>query len=310
MSSAIEVAGLTKRYDDRTVVDSISFSVGHGECFGILGPNGAGKTTTLEMIEGLRRPDDGSVSVLGSSPWPRNTALLGRIGVQLQASAFIEHLTAIQQLRTVTDLYGVPTTRAEEVLAQVDLTDAADRDVDALSGGQRQRLSIACALVHRPEVLFLDEPSAGLDPGARRNLWDVVRTARSDDTTVVLTTHHMDEAEHLCDRVAIMDRGEILAIDTPAELIRQLNAPTRLMLPPDALSVEDAGRVDGVESVEHDAGALTLVTRRAADSIQALATIDALDGLQVRSGTLEDVFIALTGRHLVDPSEDPARGPT
>ncbi len=306
VSSAIEVAGLTKRYDDRTVVDSISFSVGHGECFGILGPNGAGKTTTLEMIEGLRRPDGGSVSVLGSGPWPRDTTLLGRIGVQLQASAFIEHLTAIQQLRTVTDLYGVPTTRAEEVLAQVGLTDAADRDVDALSGGQRQRLSIACALVHRPEVLFLDEPSAGLDPGARRNLWEVVRTARSDDTTVVLTTHHMDEAEHLCDRVAIMDRGEILAIDTPAELIRQLDAPTRLMLPPDALTVEDAGRVDGVESVERDAGALTLVTRRAADSIQALASIGALDGLQVRSGTLEDVFITLTGRHLADPTEGPA----
>ncbi len=306
MSSAIEVAGLTKRYDDRTVVDAIDFSVGHGECFGILGPNGAGKTTTLEMIEGLRRPDGGSVSVLGSSPWPRGTTLLRRIGVQLQASAFIEHLSAIQQLHTVTDLYGVPTARAVEVLAQVGLADAADRDVDALSGGQRQRLSIACALVHHPEVLFLDEPSAGLDPVSRHNLWDVVRSVRSDDTTVVITTHHMDEAEQLCDRVAIMDRGEILAIDTPAELVRQLDAPTRLMLPPDAMSIDDARHIDGVESVEHDAGALTLVTRRAADSIQALAAVGSLDGLQVRSGTLEDVFITLTGRHLGDQAEETA----
>ena len=304
VGSAIEVAGLTKRYDGRTVVDSISFEVRRGECFGILGPNGAGKTTTLEMVEGLRRPDGGTVSLLGTSPWPRDTSLLRRIGVQLQATAFIEHLTSIEQLRTVTDLYGVPATRAEEVLEQVGLTDAADRDVDALSGGQRQRLSIACALVHRPEVLFLDEPSAGLDPGARRNLWDVVRTARRDDTTVVLTTHHMDEAEQLCDRVAIMDRGEILALDTPAELVRRLDAPTRLMLPPGSLSDDQAHGVDGVESVERDAGAVTLVTRRAADSIQALAALGTLDGLQVRSGTLEDVFISLTGRQLAEPTEE------
>jgi ABC-2 type transport system ATP-binding protein len=305
MHLAIEVRDLTKRYGDLLAVDGVSFRVEPGECYGILGPNGAGKTTTLETIEGLRPADSGTVSVLGMSPWPRNTALLGRIGVQLQGSAFIEHLSAIEQLRTVTDLYGVPRGRAEEVLDQVGLADAADQDIDELSGGQRQRLSIACALVHRPEVLFLDEPSAGLDPTARRNLWDVLTSVRAADTTVVLTTHFMDEAEVLCDRVAIMERGRILAEDTPAELVRQLDAPTRLLLPPTALDAHDAASIDGVDRIDQDAGALTLVTRRPADVLAALARIEVLDGLQVRSGTLEDVFVALTGRPLLPHVDEP-----
>ncbi len=303
MTAAIEVRDLTKRYDELLAVDRITFRVERGECYGILGPNGAGKTTTLETVEGLRRPDGGSVEVLGMSPWPRNTALLRRIGVQLQGTAFIEHLSAIEQLRTVTDLYGVPRARAAEVLDQVGLADAADRDIDDLSGGQRQRLSIACALAHRPEVLFLDEPSAGLDPTARRNLWDVLASVRADDTTVVLTTHYMEEAEVLCDRVAVMEGGRILAEDTPAELVRQLDAPTRLLLPPSALTVERASAIHGVDRADQDAGALTLVTRRPAEVLAELARMEALDGLQVRSGTLEDVFVSLTGRPLVDDEE-------
>jgi ABC-2 type transport system ATP-binding protein len=303
VTAAIEVRDLTKRYDELLAVDGVGFRVERGECYGILGPNGAGKTTTLEMVEGLRRADGGTVEVLGMSPWPRNTALLRRIGVQLQGTAFIEHLSAIEQLRTVTDLYGVPRARAEEVLDQVGLADAADQDIDELSGGQRQRLSIACALVHRPEVLFLDEPSAGLDPTARRNLWDVLTSVRADDTTVVLTTHYMEEAEVLCDRVAVMERGRILAEDTPAELVRQLDAPTRLLLPPSALTVARAESIDGVDTTEQDAGALTLVTRRPAEVLAELARIEALDGLQVRSGTLEDVFVSLTGRPLLDDPE-------
>jgi ABC-2 type transport system ATP-binding protein len=303
VTAAIEVRDLTKRYDELLAVDRITFRVERGECYGILGPNGAGKTTTLETVEGLRRPDGGSVEVLGMSPWPRNTALLRRIGVQLQGTAFIEHLSAIEQLRTVTDLYGVPRARAAEVLDQVGLADAADRDIDDLSGGQRQRLSIACALAHRPEVLFLDEPSAGLDPTARRNLWDVLASVRADDTTVVLTTHYMEEAEVLCDRVAVMEGGRILAEDTPAELVRQLDAPTRLLLPPSALTVERASAIHGVDRADQDAGALTLVTRRPAEVLAELARMEALDGLQVRSGTLEDVFVSLTGRPLVDDEE-------
>ena len=305
MSWAIEVDGLTKRYDELTAVDAVSFRVRRGECFGILGPNGAGKTTTLEMVEGLRRADSGTISVLGESPWPRNPDLLRRIGVQLQGSAFIEHLSAIEQLRTVTDLYGVERARAEQVLAQVGLADAAGRDVDELSGGQRQRLSIACALVHRPEVLFLDEPSAGLDPTARRTLWDVLRAVRSEDTTVVLTTHYMEEAEVLCDRVAIMERGRVLADATPAELVRQLDAPTRLLLPPHALPRAQADALPWVEATLLDAGALTLLTRQPAQLLAQLAEMGALDGLQVRSGTLEDVFVSLTGRGLLESDADP-----
>lgn len=298
MTTVIEVRDLQKRYGELAAVDGVSFRVERGECFGILGPNGAGKTTTLEMVEGLRCADGGSIEVLGMASWPRNPTLLRRIGVQLQGTAFIEHLSAIEQLRTVTDLYGVSRSRAEEVLEQVGLADTADRDIDDLSGGQRQRLSIACALVHRPEVLFLDEPSAGLDPSARRTLWDVLESVRSDDTTVVLTTHYMEEAEVLCDRVAIMERGRILADDTPAELVRQLDAPTRLLLPPHAMTVDEAADLVGVDRVEADEGSLTLVTRVPADVLGRLAALDALDGLQVRSGTLEDVFISLTGREL------------
>ena len=304
MATAIEVRDLTKRYGELVAVAGVSFRVERGECFGILGPNGAGKTTTLEMIEGIRRPDAGTVEVLGASPWPRNPALLRRVGVQLQATAFIEHLSAIEQLRTVTDLYDVPHARAGEVLDQVGLSACADQDVDDLSGGQRQRLSIACALVHSPEVLFLDEPSAGLDPGARRTLWDVLTSVRAQGTTVVLTTHYMDEAEVLCDRVAVMEGGRILAEDSPAELVRELDAPTRLLLPPAALRLEVAREIDGVDDVEQVAGAMTLVTRRPADVLSRLTALEALDGLQVRSGTLEDVFVALTGRTLADPGTD------
>jgi ABC-2 type transport system ATP-binding protein len=304
MATAIEVRDLTKRYGELVAVAGVSFRVERGECFGILGPNGAGKTTTLEMIEGIRRPDAGTVEVLGASPWPRNPALLRRVGVQLQATAFIEHLSAIEQLRTVTDLYDVPHARAGEVLDQVGLSACADQDVDDLSGGQRQRLSIACALVHSPEVLFLDEPSAGLDPGARRTLWDVLTSVRAQGTTVVLTTHYMDEAEVLCDRVAVMEGGRILAEDSPAELVRELDAPTRLLLPPAALRLEVAREIDGVDDVEQVAGAMTLVTRRPADVLSHLTALEALDGLQVRSGTLEDVFVALTGRTLADPGTD------
>ena len=298
MRAAIEVVDLRKTYGDTRAVDGVGFSVESGECFGILGPNGAGKTTTLEMVEGLREPDGGTVSVLGLSPWPRNRELLMKIGVQLQASAFIEKLTAIEQLRTMTDLYGVPRARADELLDQVGLRDKADVLAEALSGGQQQRLSIACALVHRPQVIFLDEPSAGLDPTARRNLWHLLGEVRGEGTTVVLTTHYMEEAEVLCDRVAIMDRGRILALGPPPTLVRELDAPTSVLLPPGSLALEDAHRLDGVESAHEDAGALRLVTRAPSALLTVLAQRDALAGLQVRSATLEDVFVALTGRTL------------
>jgi ABC-2 type transport system ATP-binding protein len=220
VTPAISVSELRKSYGKLRAVDGVTFEVGHGEFFGILGPNGAGKTTTLEMIEGLREPDGGEVTVLGMRPWPRNPALLPRIGVQLQASSFFERLTAREQLRTFADLYRIPASRADEMLEVVGLGNVASTQAEKLSGGQAQRLSIACALVHRPDVVFLDEPTGALDPQGRRNLWDLLRGIAAQGHTVVLTTHHMDEAETLCQRVAIMDHGKILQIGSPATLIR------------------------------------------------------------------------------------------
>ena len=221
-SPAITARDLRKRYGDVQAVDGVSFEVETGEFYGILGPNGAGKTTTLEIVEGLREPDEGTARLLGEPSWPRNTRLMRRIGVQLQSSAFFEKLTAREQIRTFASLYGVPARRADEMLETVGLTDKAGVRDDKLSGGQAQRLSIACALVHDPELAFLDEPTTGLDPQARRNLWDLLRQINSEGRTVVLTTHYMDEAETLCDRVAVMDHGRILRVGPPRELIREL----------------------------------------------------------------------------------------
>ncbi len=229
MPAAIEVSDLVMTYGDLRAVDGVGFVVAEGEFFGILGPNGAGKTTTLEMIEGLREPDSGTITVLGERVWPRNPGLLPRIGVQLQASSFFERLTAREQIRTFASLYGVPVARGDEWIERVGLVEKADTRVEDLSGGQTQRLSIACALVHEPELVFLDEPTAALDPQARRKLWDLLRGINEAGRTVVLTTHYMDEAEVLCDRVAIMDRGRVLRLDTPAALVEALDAPVRVV---------------------------------------------------------------------------------
>jgi ABC-2 type transport system ATP-binding protein len=296
VTNAIEVENLAKSYGDLRAVDGVSFTVAEGEFFGILGPNGAGKTTTLEIVEGIREPDGGTVRVLGQSPWPRNTALLPRMGVQLQASAFFEKLTAAEQLETFGDLYGVPRARALQMLDLVGLADKADVREHLLSGGQRQRLSIACALVHDPEVVFLDEPTAALDPQARRNLWDVLREIQARGTTVVYTTHYLDEAEALCDRVAIMDAGTVLALDTPAALVRGLEAATRVALPDGVLDAATARALPGAEEVTAGDGEVVVATREPARLVAALAEIGALDGVSVRTATLEDVFLTLTGR--------------
>ncbi|WP_062204538.1 ABC transporter ATP-binding protein [Streptomyces sp. NBRC 109706] len=220
--AAISVEGLRKRYGEVQAVDGVTFEVTEGEFYGILGPNGAGKTTTMELIEGLREPDEGTARLLGVPSWPRDQRLLRRIGVQLQASAFFEKLTAREQIHTFAALYGVSSSRADEMLETVGLTEKADTREDKLSGGQAQRLSIACALVHDPELVFLDEPTTGLDPQARRNLWDLLRGINGAGRTVVLTTHYLDEAEILCDRVAIMDAGRILRVGAPADLVAEL----------------------------------------------------------------------------------------
>lgn len=294
--AAIEVLDLTMSYGALKAVDGVSLEVAEGEFIGILGPNGAGKTTTLEMIEGLRKPDSGSARVLGEPVWPRNPRLLPRIGVQLQASAFFERLTSREQIRTFAALYGVGAARADAWLERVGLVDKAESRVEDLSGGQAQRLSIACALVHDPEVVFLDEPSAGLDPQARRNLWDLLSGLNDSGRTVVLTTHYMDEAEVLCDRVAVMDSGQILRCDSPAALIRGLDAPARITVAPGQLTLDEARALTGVTEAREGADGTVLTTREPAAVVSRLAELDRLDGVRVQTGTLEDVFLDLTGR--------------
>jgi ABC-2 type transport system ATP-binding protein len=294
--AAISVRELRKSYGDVAAVDGVSFEVEPGEFFGILGPNGAGKTTTLEILEGLRRPDAGEVSVLGLPAWPRNQALLPRIGVQLQASSFFERLSAREQIRTFASLYRVPAKAADAMLETVGMTEQAGTRTEKLSGGQAQRLSIACALVHDPELLFLDEPTGALDPQARRNLWDLLQQISSSGRTVVLTTHHMDEAELLCDRVAIMDHGKILRAGPPAALVRELDQPLRISVQSGLISTDQAASIGGTAPVTDDGVSLTIATSDPAGVLAGLAGQDALAGLRVQGATLEDVFLSLTGR--------------
>ncbi len=285
MATAISVSGLTKRYGDYTAVDGVSFSIDVGETFGILGPNGAGKTTTLEMIEGLRKPDAGEVFVLEQPVWPDPRSIQARIGVQLQTTNLFEALSARELLTLFANFYELPNPAelADQALARVGLESKAAGEVVTLSGGQKQRLAIALALVHEPEVVFLDEPTTGLDPQARRNLWDVIRSISADDgRTVILTTHYLEEAEELCDRVAIMDKSQIVALDTPAGLVASLNADARV-------------------SYSDEAGEQTIYTKDTqATVLQVLEDAklrgDTIEGLTVKGADLEDVFMKLTGR--------------
>jgi ABC transporter related protein len=219
----ITVDGLTKAYAGTSVVDGISFTVKTGEIFGLLGPNGAGKTTTLEMLEALRPIDAGRATIDGIDVAKQPKQIKQIIGIQLQSTTFYDKLTLREQLRMFASLYG-QRVDADALLEKVQLSAKASSYVEQLSGGQKQRFAIAATLVNQPKVLFLDEPTTGLDPQARRNLWELIKTIRDEGITIVLTTHYMDEAELLCDRLAIMDAGKIITIDTPQHLIEQLLA--------------------------------------------------------------------------------------
>lgn len=221
MKHIVEVTNLTKRYGKKHVVDDVSFSVKRGEVFGILGPNGAGKTTTLEMIETLRPIDGGSAVVNGLDVAERPKEVRKIIGVQTQSSAFYDRVNLREQLRLLVSIYNVETD-VDALLTDVDLTEKAREYPEKLSGGQKQRFSIASALVNQPDVLFLDEPTTGLDPQARRNMWELIEKIKQRGITVILTTHYMEEAQLLCDRVAIMDSGKIIALDQPKKLIKKL----------------------------------------------------------------------------------------
>lgn len=295
VTPAVALDGVHKRYGDTRAVDGVSFTVARGEFFGLLGPNGAGKTTLVEIMEGQRRADAGTVTVLGTSPWPRNVALLPRLGVQTQASAFFVRLTAREHLCTMAALYRCDAAAAERALASVGLTEQGDTRVADLSGGQRQRLAIASALVHGPELIFLDEPTAALDPQARRALWQVLRDLKGAGRTIVYTTHHLDEAEALCDRVAIMVDGKVAALDSPASLIAAGSPTTRLLVPAGRLTLAAARAIPGVDRAEEEADSIVLETLESGRVLAAVDAIAGLQGVQTRTASLEDVYLALTG---------------
>jgi len=296
MGAIIEASGLAKAYGDNVAVDGVDLTVEDGAFFGILGPNGAGKTTLLELVEGIRKADEGTTYIAGLPVWPRNPELLPRIGVQFQASAFFPKLTAAEQIHTFGRLYDAPPARCDSLLEQFGLADKRETLTEKLSGGQAQRLSIACSLVHDPQVVFLDEPTAALDPQARRNLWDALRGINEEGRTVVLTTHYMDEAETLCDEVAIMDHGRILTSDRPRSLIAAIDAPHHITVDGGVLDSQAAATIPGVEDVTESNDALVMTTSTPAPVLAALAERDALSGVTVAAGTLEDVFLQLTGR--------------
>ncbi|MCY4577848.1 MAG: ABC transporter ATP-binding protein [Chloroflexi bacterium] len=299
----IQVDDLSKRYEDLRAVDGITFAVERGEVFGILGPNGAGKTTTLECIEGLVEPTKGRTTVLGFDTQREPQKVKQRIGVQLQASAYFDHLT----LREILDLFGMFYDRRVdpiELLEQVNLADRADTTVNKLSGGQQQRFTIAATLVNDPEVVFLDEPTTGLDPQARRSLWSFVQGINGAGRTVVLTTHYMEEAEYLCDRIAIMDQGRIVALDTPVNLVRSLPVPYQIKVGPECLDAVDELRVLAAvkEAISEDTG-VRLLSADASITVPALMEWARASGrdfshLEVVPSNLEDVFLSITGHAL------------
>ncbi len=299
----LRIRGLRKRYGDVIAVDGIDLDAGAGECFGILGPNGAGKTTTIEICEGLTKADAGSVELLGLT-WERNAAeLRQRLGVQLQETQLAEKLTVAETVRLFRSFYKRGPT-VEEVIAMVQLEEKRGARVGGLSGGQKQRLAMACALVGDPDLLFLDEPTTGLDPQARRQLWDLIQRFKTAGRTIILTTHYMEEAERLCDRVAIMDHGKVIALGTPRELIASLGVQHVIELSAAAaLDSESLKRVDGVLGVRTQDSSYFLQVAEPHRAVPAL--LDTLSGvtlteLRMHSATLEDVFVSLTGRHLRD----------
>jgi ABC-2 type transport system ATP-binding protein len=307
---AVRCRNLVRRYPGVVAVAGLDLEVATGECFGLLGPNGAGKTTTIEILEGLLAADDGDVTVLGLT-WPHDAAeLRQRIGVQLQEARFSEKLTVEETVRLFRSFYRTGP-GVEAVLDIVQLAEKRRARVGHLSGGQRQRLSLACALTGDPDLLFLDEPTTGLDPQSRRSLWDLIAGFRARGRTVLLSTHYMEEAERLCDRVAIMDRGRIIALGSPAQLIASLDAEHVVEFTLAAREDGTAFRgewlraLPGVTGVREANGRIALTVKRVHETVPALLSGlrdggVSLASLSTHSATLEDVFVALTGRQLRD----------
>ena len=300
--TVIEAKELTKRYENILAVDAVSFSVQRGEIFGLLGPNGAGKSTTLEMLEGLRDIDSGSALVLGTDIKKNAIAVKRRIGVQLQATALPNFTTVTESINLFRAFYD-HTRETAELLEEFDLVAQAKQITTKLSGGQQQRLSIALAMVNDPEVVFLDEPTTGLDPQARISLWGYIERFRARGKTVMLTTHYMEEAERLCDRVAVMDQGHIVALDTPDRLVAEHGPGTTIEFSTPDANTSALRALTGVDTVDVTGNAVRLITRNPEVVLAQLLHPEAdpatsLTNLRVERGTLEDVFIALTGRDL------------
>jgi len=302
------VRALRKAYSDVVAVDGVDLEVLAGECFGLLRPNGAGKTTTIEICEGLLAPDAGTVELLGLRWETGAKELRQRLGVQLQETQLSEKLTVEETLRLFRSFYRNGPTVAE-VITMVQLEEKRKSRVGGLSGGQKQRLALACALVGDPDVLFLDEPTTGLDPQARRQLWELIERFKKEGRTIILTTHYMDEAERLCDRVAVMDHGKIIALGTPRELIASIGAEHMVAFAVDIgrgpLDLPALEKLDGVRVARSENGAYELQVSELHLAVPALFDELArrsipLTELRTHSATLEDVFVSLTGRHLRD----------
>jgi ABC-2 type transport system ATP-binding protein len=302
---ALRIRGLVKAYKDVVAVNGLDLDVRTGECFGLLGPNGAGKTTTIEICEGLTAADAGEVEVLGRTWAGDPRALRQRLGIQLQETQLSDKLTVIETLQLFRSFFERGPS-PDEVIARVQLEEKRGARVAALSGGQKQRLALACALIGDPDLLFLDEPTTGLDPQARRQLWDLIEAFKQDGRTIVLTTHYMDEAEVLCEQVAIVDHGQAIARGTPRELILSIGIEH-------VLEFSTAGGFDvapleamaGIRSVRREDGHVRLQVTALHQAVPALLAEVGRQGqplteLRTHSASLEDVFVALTGRHLRD----------
>jgi len=305
MASKVQVSQLRKHYGPVEAVKDVSFSIADGEIFGLLGPNGAGKTTTLECMLGLRESDAGTIDICGVDMRRDPSAAKQRIGAALQQTALQDKITVREALNLFASFYK-KSADIDTLLKQFSLTEKAGAFFDSLSGGQKQRLALALALVNDPEFLLLDEPTAALDPQSRRELQDVIRAMRASGKTVLITTHYIEEAEHLCDRIAIIDQGRVIAGGTPAQLIAQSKAGPRVVVQTvRPLDRARAAKIAGVSAVEEKDGRLALSTPRVGETVIDLAKwIEAeqneLVDLQVHKPTLEDVFIELTGRRLRD----------
>jgi ABC-2 type transport system ATP-binding protein len=303
---ALQVRHLRKTYSDVVAVDGLDLEIFAGECFGLLGPNGAGKTTTIEICEGLTTPDAGDVLVLGRQWGHDDRELRELLGISLQETQFAEKLTVAETVRLFRSFYPrgpLP----DAIIEMVQLQEKAHSRVGGLSGGQKQRLALACALVGDPLLLFLDEPTTGLDPQSRRQLWGLIEGFKSAGRTILLTTHYMEEAERLCDRVAIVDHGKMIALGTPRELIANLRAEHVLefALADDSADASAFRHIDGVCAASHENGTYRLQVEELHRAMPALLSELRRQGAQLaelrtHSATLEDVFVSLTGRHLRD----------